>query len=83
MPSWRIKQLQPGCCKIKVSEKEKSRSQRSNFKVTFHFDSQKGTISTIYDLFVLNLGNMVKEKHQNFDKIKKIDQNSRFMNGRL
>ena len=34
-----------------------------------NFIGQKGTCSTIYDLFVLNFGKMVREKHQIIDKI--------------
>ena len=53
-PRGRIKLLQPGCCKVKVSEMEilSHRGQRSRSLCSFI--GQKGTHSTIYDLFLLN-----------------------------
>ena len=36
-PRERIKLLQPGCCKVKVSEMEILRSKRSKVKVTLQF----------------------------------------------
>ena len=54
-PSWRMKLQQPGCCKVNVSK-------RGNIKVIEvkcqgHFAiyfGQKGTISTMYGIFVLH-----------------------------
>ena len=46
------------------------RGQRS--RSLCNFIGQKGTHSTIYDLFVLKCGKMFREKHQIIDKILKL-----------
>ena len=53
-PSGRIKLLQPGCCKVKVSEREISRSWSQRSRSLCNFLAEKVPNSTIYDLFVSN-----------------------------
>ena len=54
-PCGRIKLLQPGCCKVKVSEIEISRTYQGYrdqmSRSLCNFIGPKGTYSTIYDLF--------------------------------
>ena len=49
-----------------------------------NFIGLKGTNSTIYDLFVLKRGKMVREKHQIINKLLKLlAQITNFIYGRL